>query len=71
MASFGCYLAAMRLSASLARQAQALVLVDQRPLPPVALAMAAAAAGLFPPDVKRAQPAVTEALYPSHIGYRG
>jgi hypothetical protein len=30
-------------------------------LPPVAIGMAAAMAGLFPPDVKKAQPTVREA----------
>lgn len=59
-AVFGNLLAAMQRCHVMTENSLGLVLVDLNPLPPVAIGMAAAMAGLFPPDVKKAQPAVRE-----------
>lgn len=59
-AAFSSLLTAMRQCQQLVENSFGLVLVDLNPLPPVALAMAGAMVGLFPPDVKKAQPAVRE-----------
>lgn len=59
-AAFGTLLAAMQRCHVMTENSLGLVLVDLKPLPPVAIGMAAAMAGLFPPDVKKAQPTVRE-----------
>lgn len=59
-AAFAALVGGMEISAQLAERAIGLVLVETQPLPPVAHAMAAAMVGLFPPDVKKAQPQVAQ-----------